>query len=79
MQHHVRLANDPDLECWLAEARLHAMRRLGELSAALPKATGKNLPNATSIDHPGKRADLAAAGIKKTPVRKAGPPQPRGG
>lgn len=70
MQHYARMAEDTELEAWVAEVRLRAFRRLGELSAALPKATGSNLPNVTPSGHPGKRAELKAAGISKDTAHK---------
>ncbi|WP_292457828.1 MT-A70 family methyltransferase [Methylibium sp.] len=59
------MAKDPQMEQWVAEIRLRARRRLGELSAALPKVTGRNLPNVDLAEQPGKREVLAAAGITK--------------
>lgn len=38
LQHYARQAHDPDLELWVAEIRIRAKRRIGELSAALETA-----------------------------------------
>jgi N6-adenosine-specific RNA methylase IME4 len=65
MQHFARMANDPQLEFWVAEIRLRARRRIGELAAALPKATGANLPNVADPRRTGKREILKLAGISK--------------
>lgn len=58
-----RLAKDDDMESWLAEIRLRAARRMGEMTMLLPKASGSNLANVGPRDHPGKREMLRAAGI----------------
>ena len=70
MQHYAQIAKDPQLECWIAEVRIRALRRIGELSAALPRATGENLPNVAVSGKLGKRAELEAAGISKDQAHK---------
>jgi N6-adenosine-specific RNA methylase IME4/Tfp pilus assembly protein PilP len=65
MTHYARMAHDPKLENWVAEIRLRARRRIGELSAALPKATGANLPNVADPLRTAKREVLKLAGIGK--------------
>lgn len=60
---YARQAHDKDMEIWTAEIKLRAVRRIGELSAALPKITGENLPNVQASEHSGKRNVLAGAGI----------------
>jgi N6-adenosine-specific RNA methylase IME4 len=44
---YARQANDPQLEIWVAEIRVRAKRRVGELSAALPVSKGGANPSAT--------------------------------
>jgi len=65
LKQYARQAHDPQFECWVAEIRLHARRRIGQLSAALEKSSGSNLPNVAALRHSGKRAALAQAGISK--------------
>lgn len=65
MNSYARVAHDAQLEIWVAEVRLRARRRIGELSAALPKATGANLPNVADSRRPAKRDILKLAGISK--------------
>jgi N6-adenosine-specific RNA methylase IME4 len=65
LEAYARQANDPEMECWVAEIRLRARRRVGELSAALESVQGRNLPNVAMPRHPGKREALAAAGLSK--------------
>lgn len=65
MKLYARVVNDEQLHLWVAEIRLRAKRRIGELSAGLPKASGKNLPNVADLRHAGKREVLEAAGISK--------------
>ena len=65
LKSYAQLAHDPALEIHIAEIRLRARLRMGQLSAALPKATGINLPNVAAPRHPGKRQALQAAGISK--------------
>ena len=61
-------ARDPDMERWVAEIRLRARRRVGELSAALDTAQGARselLPAA------GKKSDaLAAAGLSTSEAHR---------
>lgn len=60
---YARQIHDPDMECWVAEIRVRARRRLGELSAALETARGKR----QVLSSTGKKSDaLAAAGISLT-------------
>ncbi len=61
---YAKLAHDPDKEIHLAEIRLRAKRRIGELSARLPTANGVNLPN-VGPKPLGKLETLRAAGISK--------------
>jgi N6-adenosine-specific RNA methylase IME4 len=65
LQQYARMANDPELEAVVAEIRLCARRRLGELSAALEKHPQASGGRRRSIATPTKRATLAAAGISK--------------
>lgn len=66
LQMYARQARDPEMELWLAEIRLRARRRIGELSAALDKSKGGANPTATLRDGAtSKREALAAAGISK--------------
>ena len=65
MAQYARMAKDPPLEIWVVEVRLRARRRVGELAAALPKATGANLLNVADPRRTGKREILKLAGISK--------------
>jgi len=67
-----RQANDHELETWAAEIKLRANRRIGELSAALEKRSGrptsnghKKLPRSGSF----KLTTLAEAGIRPSGQR----------
>ena len=42
LQAYARQSRDPELERWVAEIRLQARRRIGELSAVLESARGRN-------------------------------------
>lgn len=42
LQHYARQHKDPEMASWLAEIRLRAKRRIGELSADLERAAGAN-------------------------------------
>jgi N6-adenosine-specific RNA methylase IME4 len=72
LQDYARRAHDPELERWVAEIRLRAKRRLGEISRGLDKAPGERtdiepLPNA------GKRlkaAVLKAAGVSTSEAQR---------
>ena len=70
LKHYARLAKDDKLEAWLADIRIRAQRRLGEMSLALEKSSGCNLPNVGPKDHPGKREVLKAAGISKAAANR---------
>lgn len=68
LQQYARRAHDPEMENWVAEIRVRAKRRIGELSAVLEKAPcgpgrGKSLSEAGK---PFKAATLKAAGISTT-------------
>ena len=67
---YARKANDPALERQMAEIRLHARRRLGELSAALETVQGENLPNVPASGRTAKAEALAAAGLSKTEAHR---------
>ena len=68
LQSYARQVRDPDMERWVAEIRLRARRRVGELSAALGTAQGvrgEPLPSA------GKKSDaLAAAGLSTSEAHR---------
>lgn len=68
LQVYARQARDLDMERWVAEIRLRARRRVGELSAALETAQGFAAPIRRSVatNTPAtKREALAAAGLSK--------------
>jgi hypothetical protein len=67
LQAYARQAHDPELESWVAEIRIRARVRIGELSAELEKTQGSNLPNVAASRRSGKskRDTLQAAGISK--------------
>lgn len=65
-----RLHKDPDMERWVAEIRVRAKRRIGELSGALETVQGCNLPNVPSAGQTGKREALTAAGLTKTEAHR---------
>ncbi len=46
MRHYARQAKDPDMEIWLAEIRIRALRRLGELTKQLEKGAGNRFTGA---------------------------------
>lgn len=67
---YARQAHDPDLELSVAEIRLRAQRRLGELSRELDRVQGENPPNVPPSGHSGKRETLAAAGVSKSQAHR---------
>jgi hypothetical protein len=67
---YARQAHDPELELSVAEIRLRAQRRIGELSRDLDRVQGENLPNVSPSGHSGKRATLAAAGVSKSQAHR---------
>lgn len=61
---YARQAHDKDMEIWTAEIKLRAVRRLGELSAALEKSSGGANPLATLLNSEKSKSEaLASAGI----------------
>ena len=70
LERYARLAKDDQLEAWVAEIRIRAQRRFGEMSLVLQKSSGCNLPNVGPRDHPGKREILKAAGISKAAANR---------
>ena len=68
---YARQAHDNEMERWVAEIRLRARRRMGEISAGLEKAAGR--PEKSDGENlsqrcdklPGKREVLKAAGVSK--------------
>ena len=64
---YARQRHDPDMERWVAEIRLRARRRIGELSAALETAPNQH---ARSGGGTTKVEALAAAGISKTEAHR---------
>ena len=67
---YARQAHDKDMEIWTAEIKLRAVRRLGELSAALPSVQGENLPNVPPSGSSGKTSILAEAGISTSAANR---------
>ena len=51
--------------------RLHARRKIGELSAALETVQGEHLPNVPASGRTAKAEALAAAGLSKTEAQRA--------
>lgn len=70
LQAYARQARDPDMERWVAEIRLRARRRVGELSAALETAPSGRA--ALSCSEPGtsKIEALEAAGLSRTEAHR---------
>jgi len=68
---YARLQGDKDLECWCAEIRVLAKRRMGELIAKLPRGSGRNLPNVAPSGLLDKRQVLAQVGINKDEAHEA--------
>jgi len=68
---YARQANDRDLECWTAEIKLRAVRRIGELSAALEKVvtTGGGNVGIPASGKP-KAQVLDAAGISTSTAHR---------
>lgn len=62
---YARQAKDADMERWVAEIRLRARRRIGELTADLPDGRGKSSTAETF-----KRDALNAAGITKVEAHR---------
>jgi len=67
LQSYARQVRDPDMERWVAEIRLRARRRVGELSAALETAQGSNQHRSTAGT---KLEALAAAGLSKVEAHR---------
>jgi phage N-6-adenine-methyltransferase len=70
MRHYAKQAKDPEMEIWLAEIRLRALRRLGELSKKLKKAPSGRA--AVSLPDAGKsKAEvLAAVGLSTSQAHR---------
>lgn len=68
---YAKQAHDKDMEIWTAEIKLRAVRRLGELSAALEKSGGGANPLATLTDGGKSKSEaLASAGISTTAANR---------
>ena len=67
---YARQAHDKDMEIWTAEIKLRAVRRLGELSAALPSSTGEHLKNFPTEGSIRKAVALAEAGISTSAANR---------
>jgi N6-adenosine-specific RNA methylase IME4 len=66
MQLYARQSKDPDMEIWLAEIRVRAMRRLGELTSELKHAQPGPIPeDRSNVGAISKRAALASAGVSQ--------------
>lgn len=70
LQMYAKQARDPEMESWVAEIRLRARRRIGELTREMEKAQGANLPNVPKLGHTAKREAIAAAGISKSEAHR---------
>jgi N6-adenosine-specific RNA methylase IME4 len=70
LQAYARQARDPDMERWVAEIRLRARRKVGELSSALESGAGRNLPNVPNLEQPSKSEALEAAGLSRTEAHR---------
>jgi len=69
--HYARQAKDPELECWMANIRVRAKRRIGELSAALESSKGGANPLATlPTGGTSKREALRAANLSKSAAQR---------
>ena len=73
LEHYGKQSKDRDLERWSATIKLRATRRLGEISAALPKTQGARHDQATSGNPRQKsKADvLAQAGVSTQDASRA--------
>jgi hypothetical protein len=73
LEHYGKQSKDRDLERWSATIKLRATRRLGEISAALPKTQGARHDQATSGNPRQKsKADvLADAGVSVQDANRA--------
>lgn len=70
LQTYARQANDPEMEAWVAEIRLRARRRVGELSAALDKAPSGRASVSLPSDGKSKTDALAAAGLSSSEAHR---------
>lgn len=73
MRLYAKQARDPDMEIWLAEIRLRAMRRLGELSKQLEKAPsgpGRGRKRLPDTGTPFKRETLKRVGISSAQAHR---------
>lgn len=70
LQAYARQARDPDMERWVAEIRLRARRRVGELSAALEKVPVIQNLQGSNSGTLGKEAALEAAGLSRTEAHR---------
>lgn len=70
LQAYARQAKDPEMEAWVAEIRLRAKRRIGELSAGLETNEHRLHDRGSSNGTPTKISTLTAAGISKTEAHR---------
>lgn len=68
---YARQRNDVEMERWVAEIKLRATRRIGELSAALEKAPRGGAGGTTKVPAGGKNAVLKAAGLSTSAAHRA--------
>jgi len=65
---YARQVNDKDMECWLAEMKMRAMRRVGELTSEIKTTQGARNELSTSGGTKSKTEQLKAAGLTKQTV-----------
>jgi len=73
LEHYGKQSKDRDLERWSATIKLRATRRLGEISAAIPKTQGARHGKGTSsnVRTKSKHEVLAQAGVSKQDANRA--------
>jgi len=70
LQAYARQARDPDMERWVAEIRLRARRRVGELSAALETSERARTDLRPDLGTQTKTEALEAAGLSKSEAHR---------
>lgn len=71
LEAYARQRSDVELERWVAEIKLRATRRIGELSRDLEKAPRGGLGGTSKLPNGGKNAVLKAAGISTSAAHRA--------
>lgn len=65
LQHYAKQIHDTDMEIWLAEIKIRAKRKLGELTKEIPKSEPKNQYSADGSVATSKKQQLDNAGISQ--------------